>query len=393
MRDSSFSPATILDTAQNILSFLKRNCTREGGTYWLYKSADDDVVKLYDLSNLTSAGDARAVASMNVHARSPTLVRTQTKGSAGTTSASSSAPSSSSSKGSSKPPPARFDATSNNSTRGNPFELPVAMLLYRMAKNLSKSKSADRDTKSLVLILTNCLQLLHDVRHSYPVVYSSALRLLAEVYLQDGIVIPTSDSPSPSSGSSTNSPLPAPPLSASSLSEHAPQEVPSPSVLADDDGPNYFLPRLGLVGRASPPKAPQPESKVVPSGDGTIGTATSDTSGGTGKKKKAVATNTFKPGRVELSRALDLLFEGLGAFDLARLGITSVQEQSKHVLDSIGDICDHLGELEVGCFKLHKSYLNYPSQAQWCGPNRTDHDVCFGVHMLVQSCDPLNATS
>ena len=38
--------------AINILSFLKRNATKEGHTYWLFKRKNDPVVKLYDLTSL-----------------------------------------------------------------------------------------------------------------------------------------------------------------------------------------------------------------------------------------------------------------------------------------------------------------------------------------------------
>ena len=45
--DRDVWPFTKRRTATETLAFLKRNCTREGGTYWLYKTAGDDVVKLY----------------------------------------------------------------------------------------------------------------------------------------------------------------------------------------------------------------------------------------------------------------------------------------------------------------------------------------------------------
>lgn len=37
MNDSRFSPTVVKDVAQNILSFLKSNATKEGHTYWLFK--------------------------------------------------------------------------------------------------------------------------------------------------------------------------------------------------------------------------------------------------------------------------------------------------------------------------------------------------------------------
>lgn len=82
LENSTFSTRVIKDIAQNILSFLKSNCTKEGHTYWLFKGlhitrfefkvvfhalsqmlfSDDgilnltasgsDIVKLYDLTTL-----------------------------------------------------------------------------------------------------------------------------------------------------------------------------------------------------------------------------------------------------------------------------------------------------------------------------------------------------
>ena len=38
LENSSFDPNEVLDIAQNIMSFIKRNAAVEGHTYWLYKS-------------------------------------------------------------------------------------------------------------------------------------------------------------------------------------------------------------------------------------------------------------------------------------------------------------------------------------------------------------------
>lgn len=39
LEDAKFAPKVIKDIAQNILSFLKANATKEGHTYWLFKGA------------------------------------------------------------------------------------------------------------------------------------------------------------------------------------------------------------------------------------------------------------------------------------------------------------------------------------------------------------------
>lgn len=38
LENSSFDPNEVLDIAQNIMSFIKRQAAVEGHTYWLYKS-------------------------------------------------------------------------------------------------------------------------------------------------------------------------------------------------------------------------------------------------------------------------------------------------------------------------------------------------------------------
>eukprot|EP00111_Clytia_hemisphaerica_P018019 TCONS_00053334-protein len=58
LEGSQFSPKIIKDVAQNILSFLKSNCTKEGHTYWLFKSSKEDVVKLYDLTSIAQENES-----------------------------------------------------------------------------------------------------------------------------------------------------------------------------------------------------------------------------------------------------------------------------------------------------------------------------------------------
>lgn len=40
LENSTFSTRVVKDIAQNILSFLKSNCTKEGHTYWLFKGGE-----------------------------------------------------------------------------------------------------------------------------------------------------------------------------------------------------------------------------------------------------------------------------------------------------------------------------------------------------------------
>lgn len=41
LENSTFSTRVVKDIAQNILSFLKSNCTKEGHTYWLFKGQEN----------------------------------------------------------------------------------------------------------------------------------------------------------------------------------------------------------------------------------------------------------------------------------------------------------------------------------------------------------------
>ncbi|XP_078586909.1 erythroid differentiation-related factor 1-like isoform X1 [Branchiostoma floridae x Branchiostoma japonicum] len=125
---SRFSPQVIKDIAQNILSFLKSNCTKEGHTYWLLKGNGDDVVKLYDLTTLCSEN--------------------------------------------------MEDKTSN------PFSVPVAMLLYRVARNmLMDSNCHKQDFPTVRKLLKQCIDLLDEDKH--PEIVTSANYLLSDLFVPD----------------------------------------------------------------------------------------------------------------------------------------------------------------------------------------------------------------
>ena len=126
-----FSPKIIRNIAQNILSFLKSNATKAGHTYWLFKGKHDDVVKLYDLTTLC--------------------------------------------------------ADYMQEKDSNPFSIPVAMLLYRVAKNMrdASPKLSPKVRAKIHKLLTNCLSLLDHKKHSQ--IVSSANYLLSDVYVPNDI--------------------------------------------------------------------------------------------------------------------------------------------------------------------------------------------------------------
>ncbi|XP_053594409.1 erythroid differentiation-related factor 1 [Microplitis demolitor] len=121
--DAKFSPKVIRDVAQNILSFLKNNATKAGHTYWLFKGKDDDVVKLYDLTSLCS------------------------------------------------------DISDDKGQ--NPFTVPVAMLLYRVARNMKYSSDGHQGT--IRMLLKNCIDLLNIEK--YPQIVTSAHYMLSDLYV------------------------------------------------------------------------------------------------------------------------------------------------------------------------------------------------------------------
>ncbi|PSN47600.1 hypothetical protein C0J52_04586 [Blattella germanica] len=125
LENSKFSPKLIRDVAQNILSFLKSNATKAGHTYWLFKGKDDDVVKLYDLTSLcTDVMDDK---------------------------------------------------------EQNPFTVPVAMLLYRVARNMKHSTEGRRQQGTIRMLLKNCLTLL--AKEKYPQIVTSAHYMLSDLYV------------------------------------------------------------------------------------------------------------------------------------------------------------------------------------------------------------------
>uniref|UniRef100_A0A2C9M859 Erythroid differentiation-related factor 1 n=1 Tax=Biomphalaria glabrata TaxID=6526 RepID=A0A2C9M859_BIOGL len=107
LENSRFDPNEVLDIAQNIMSFIRRNAAVEGHTYWLYKSENDDMVKLYDLT----------------------------------------------------------DYCKNEISEGdNPFTVPVGLLCHRVGTNLKRS--GQRRMADARAMFENCLRLLDETKHA-----------------------------------------------------------------------------------------------------------------------------------------------------------------------------------------------------------------------------------
>ncbi|XP_062436542.1 erythroid differentiation-related factor 1 isoform X2 [Rhea pennata] len=127
LENSNFSTKVIKDIAQNILSFLKSNCTKEGHTYWLFKASGSDIVKLYDLTTLCEETEDKYQ---------------------------------------------------------NPFTMPVAILLYKVACNMMLKKNQNKKHYGTIrTLLLNCLKLLDNGRH--PQIIASANYMLSELFQLD----------------------------------------------------------------------------------------------------------------------------------------------------------------------------------------------------------------
>ncbi|KAF3708128.1 Erythroid differentiation-related factor 1 [Channa argus] len=128
LENSTFSTRVVKDIAQNILSFLKSNCTKEGHTYWLFKASGSDIVKLYDLTTLCEEAEEEKCQ--------------------------------------------------------NPFTLPVAVLLYKVASNLMlKARQNRKHYGTIRTLLLNCIKLLDQERH--PQIIASAHYILSELFQLD----------------------------------------------------------------------------------------------------------------------------------------------------------------------------------------------------------------
>lgn len=154
MENSKFSPKVIRNVAQNILSFLKSNATQPGHTYWLFKAKNDDVVKLYDLTNLQEVANTKESQEEDEEKESEETEDPQ-------------------------------DTEDENNQ--NPFTIPVAMLMYTLARNLkySKDKLSSKQAGNIKQLLDNCLKILP--KDKYPQITISSHYILSDIQIQAGM--------------------------------------------------------------------------------------------------------------------------------------------------------------------------------------------------------------
>ncbi|XP_031630879.1 erythroid differentiation-related factor 1 [Contarinia nasturtii] len=146
--NSQFSPTIIRNVAQNILSFLKQNATQPGHTYWLFKSKKDDIVKLYDLTSLCTCDGEFSPQSENDKQNDK--------------------------------------HKKSDEDQQSPFTIPVACVLYKVAKNMKNSKDRieAKQAGSIKALLENCIKLLP--KEQYPQIVTSSFYLLSDLQIPAG---------------------------------------------------------------------------------------------------------------------------------------------------------------------------------------------------------------
>ena len=133
-----FSPKVVRDVAKNILAFLKSNAAKEGHTYWLFKGKDDEVVKLYDLTGLCEDAEEKKAT----------------------------------------------EETGRDDLQ-NPFRTAVAMLMYKVAKNMFQTGESAKAPNTARQLLQNCLELLDEDK--FPHIATSAHFMLSDLYIPDDV--------------------------------------------------------------------------------------------------------------------------------------------------------------------------------------------------------------
>lgn len=63
----------------------------------------------------------------------------------------------------------------------NPFTVPVAMLLYRVARNMKYSSDFRKNKGTIRMLLKNCIELL--TKEKYPQIVTSAHFMLSDLYV------------------------------------------------------------------------------------------------------------------------------------------------------------------------------------------------------------------
>lgn len=159
---SDFDPEIIKSLTTNIVSYLRKNCTEQGHTYWMFKPANDDIVKLYDLTSFGyNDRDRRQRNKNSSSARHPN----------GHNSAKNSG---------------QNDQNMNRWT--NPYTIPVANLLINVAKmklQRLKKNSELECPKQVRELLVKAIILLESNDLKAEDIHSTAMNCIAELFVYE----------------------------------------------------------------------------------------------------------------------------------------------------------------------------------------------------------------
>ena len=191
---SGFSPSAVTACAVSVLRFLRQHCTRDAGTYWLTRPTGSDELQLFDITDWPSedhegganaAGRAEgaphaaeaddgtkptgAVPRGGADARLPPPAGDGSVGSSAAALPVEGESRDGGGGGSSDPDGSSSSSEGESSTDSNrgrrrpgPFAVPVALLCWRIAEQLTSPVDAPRRRR----LLASCVSLLDDGHHT-----------------------------------------------------------------------------------------------------------------------------------------------------------------------------------------------------------------------------------
>ncbi len=167
---ASFSPQAVTASAVSVLRFLRSNCSREAGTYWLVRRPGETTLELYDITDWGGGDGDDGGASGGTDAAT---------GDHGDGAGDSKAASAAEGAGAhAAADSAAGAAAARRSGPKHPFAEPVALLCWRIAERLTQPGEASRRRR----LLTSCVRLLADLPRQKPML-AAAAEALADGWL------------------------------------------------------------------------------------------------------------------------------------------------------------------------------------------------------------------
>ena len=171
---SGFSPAAVTECAVSVLRFLRQNCTREAGTYWLTRPSGGDELQLFDITSwpldaaeaagASSASESAADVAASVDRWTEVSGDCGELGGSGTTDADGTdhdGRADGGADGLSSASQTTSVAVSAGTAQPGLFAVPVAILCWRIAEQLTAPHECARRRR----LLESCVALLDDGQH------------------------------------------------------------------------------------------------------------------------------------------------------------------------------------------------------------------------------------